>query len=202
MSIIRQKYKFDRTIGANLFGRKKSPIFKRNYRPGQHGNSKMKRKISEFGEKVLEAKKVKLFYGGLRYKDLRRIVLEGINSKGNSTDNIVKILESRLASVIYRAKFGATPFASKQMVNHGHVCVNGQKVDIPSYRVSVGDKITLSKEMFNNSHVKAAIASDERELPVYLTVKNEEIIFTEANINNTKFPIPMEFIKLIEFFNR
>lgn len=202
MAIIKAKYKFDRTINSNLFGRSKSPIFKRNYKPGQHGLSKRRKKISEFGEKVLEKKKVKLFYGGLRYKDLSKVVKEAIQKKGKSDNHIVQILESRLSSVVYRAKWAATPFAARQIVNHGHVSVNGKKVDICSYRVKINDKITLSKTTFENSHVVAAIKSTERNIPEYLSITKNEAVYLGANIQNTIYPVPIKFTNLIEFFSR
>jgi len=202
MPIVRAKYKFDRTIGKNLFGRPKSPIFKRNYRPGQHGQSKRRRKISEFGEKILEAKKVRLFYGGLRNKDIKKVVQEAVQKKGKSSENIVKILESRLTSVVYRAKLSITPFAARQLVSHGHVFVNGEKVTIPSYRVKPGDKITIAKFLHDNPHVINAQKSTEREVPEYITVKNFEAVFHGNTIGTTPFPVEINFTSLVEFFTR
>jgi small subunit ribosomal protein S4 len=202
MPLIRAKYKFDRRIGQNLFGRPKSPVFKRAYKPGQHGLSKKKKKVTEFGEKVLEAKKVRLFYGGLRHKDIKRVVKEGIQKKGNSNDNIVQILESRLSSVVYRAKFAITPFAARQLINHGHVMVNGKKVDIPSYRLKSGDKISVATFLKENSHFVHSIKNTEREIPEYITVKGTEAVFHGATISNTHYPVSMNFTSLVEFFSR
>jgi len=198
MSRIAEKYKFDRKIGENLFGRQKSPIFKRKYPPGQHGNSKRRKKISEFGEKVLEVKKVKLFYGGLRTKDLKRVVKESINMKGNSIENMVRILESRLSTVIYRSKLACTPFFARQLINHGHVMVNGKKLDIGSYRLKEGDIITLKKEFMENEHVKRSITSNERDLPSYLQVNDNEVTFNYASIDSVNYPIKLNFLKIIE----
>ncbi len=203
MAIIKAKYKFDRTIGKNLFGRPKSPVFKRPYKPGQHGLSKRKRKISEYGEKILEAKKVRLFYGGMRCKDIKRVVREAIQKKGKSNENIVKILESRLASVVYRAKFTKTPFGARQLINHGHIFVNGKKVDIPSYRVKNGDVISVIGFMRENPHIIAAVNTTEREIPEYITVKGGfEATFHEVNMSNTHYPVEMNFNHLIEFFSK
>ncbi|MFN9111139.1 MAG: 30S ribosomal protein S4, partial [Bacteroidota bacterium] len=192
----------DRTIGKNLFGRSKSPVFKRPYKPGQHGLSKKNKKVSEYGEKILEAKKVRLFYGGLRNKDIKRIVRESVQKNGKSNNNIVKILESRLSSVVYRAKWSATPFGARQLISHGHVLVNDKKVDICSYRVKPGDKISLTTHMRENSHVIAATKSTERQIPEYIESKGFDVIFQEANMNNTTYPIEVNFNHLIEHFTR
>lgn len=202
MPVIRTKYKFDRRIGQNLFGRQKSPVFKRAYKPGQHGLSKRKKKVTEFGEKIIEAKKVRLFYGGLRHKDIKRIVTEAINKKGKSNDNIVRILESRLSSVVYRAKFAATPFGARQLINHGHVTVNGKKVDISSYRLKEGDKVAIASFMRENNHFIQSSRSTEREIPEYISVKGLEATFHEANLGNTKYPVQINFTSLVEFFSR
>ena len=200
--ITRKKYKFDRTIGENILGRLKSPVIKRNYKPGQHGQSKKKRKISEFGQKIHDAKKVRLFYGGMNRKQLKRIVRESVKKEGRSNDNMVKILESRLSNFVYRAKWAITPFAARQLVCHGKISVNGKKVDIGSYRLKEGDKVEIKKEMMENSHVIASIKTNERDIPEYISVKKNEATYLGANLFNTKYPTKMNFNSLVEFFTR
>ena len=142
------KFKIDRRLGVNLWGKAKSPVEKRNYGPGQHGANR--KKLTDYGVQLHAKQKLKGVYGNVSEKQLRKYYAEAVRRKGDSSENLVGILETRLDSVVYRMKFVPSVFAARQFVNHGHVLVNGKKVNIPSYLVRPGDEIAIrskAKEM-------------------------------------------------------
>src|SRR6478736_5198662 len=137
------KYKIDRRMGENLWGRPKSPVNQRSYGPGQHGQRR-KQKVSDFGLQLRAKQKLKGYYGNITEKQFQKIYTEAARRKGNTSENLIALLESRLDAVVYRAKFAPTPFAARQFVNHGHVLVNGRRVNIASYQVREGSTVELS----------------------------------------------------------
>ena len=139
------KYKIDRRMGENLWGRPKSPVNQRQYGPGQHGQRR-KSKVSDFGLQLKAKQKLKGYYGNLTEKQFRRTYDEAARRKGNTSEILIGLLESRLDAVVYRAKFVPTPFAARQVVNHGHVQVNGKRVNIASYRVKPGDVVSIREK--------------------------------------------------------
>ena len=136
------KYKLDRRMGENIWGRPKSPINQRQYGPGQHGQRR-KSKVSDFGLQLRAKQKLKGYYGNLTEKQFRRTYDEAARRKGNTSENLIGLLESRLDAIVYRSKFVPTPFAARQFVNHGHVLVNGKRVNIASFRVKPGDVVDI-----------------------------------------------------------
>src|SRR5271167_4726048 len=124
------KYKIDRRLQVNLWGRPKSPLTKREYGPGQHGQRR--KKPSDYGVQLMAKQKLKGYYGNISEKQFRKYYEEAMRRRGDTSENLIELLERRLDAVIYRLKFAITPFASRQFVNHGHVTVNGRKVNIPS----------------------------------------------------------------------
>ena len=120
------KYKIDRRMGENIWGRPKSPVNKREYGPGQHGQRR-KGKASDFGIQLKAKQKLKGYYGNLTEKQFSRTYTEAARRKGNTAENLISLLEARLDAVVYRAKFVPTVFAARQFVNHGHVLVNGKR---------------------------------------------------------------------------
>ena len=132
------KYKLDRVMGENLWGRPKSPVNKRSYGPGQHGQRR-KSKISDFGTQLRAKQKLKGYYGNITEKQFLRTYEEADRRKGNTSENLIALLETRLDALVYRAKFVPTVWAARQFVNHGHVLVNGKRVNIASYRVKADD---------------------------------------------------------------
>ena len=147
---IAAKYKIDRRLGCNLWGRPKSPYNNRNSRPGQHGVSGQRRKLSDYGNQLFAKQKLRFYYGDLTEKQFRRIYKKASNIKGDTSEILIELLERRLDAIVYRMKFVPTIFSARQFVNHGHVKVNGKRVNIPSYTVKDGDEISLkdkSKEM-------------------------------------------------------
>lgn len=161
------KYKIDRRMGENIWGRPKSPINSRAYGPGQHGQRR-KSKVSDFGLQLRAKQKLKGYYGNLTEKQFSRTYEEAARRKGNTSENLIGLLEARLDAVVYRAKFVPTVFAARQFVNHGHVLVNGKRVNIASYRVKVGDVITVRERSRNMALVLEALQSSERDTPDYI----------------------------------
>ena len=163
------KYKIDRAMGENLWGRSKSPVNKRAYGPGQHGQRR-KSKVSDFGLQLKAKQKLKGYYGNLTEKQFRKTYDEAARRKGNTSENLIGLLEQRLDAIVYRAKFVPTVWAARQFVNHGHVTVNGKKVNIASYRVKLGDVVEVKEKSRAMALVLEALQSSERDIPDYLEV--------------------------------
>ena len=196
------KYKLDRRMGENIWGRPKSPINKRSYGPGQHGQRR-KSKVSDFGLQLRAKQKLKGYYGNLTEKQFSRIYQEAARRKGNTSENLISLLESRLDAMVYRAKFVPTPFAARQFVNHGHVLVNGKRVNIPSFRVKPGDVITVRERSRNMALVLEALQSSEREIPDYIESgdKGMSARFVRApELAEVPYPVKMEPNLVVEFY--
>lgn len=163
------KYKIDRRVGENIWGRPKSPFNKRNYKPGQHGQNR-RNKVSDFGMQLMAKQKLKAYYGDITEKQFAKTYVEAARMKGNSAENLIGLLESRLDAVVYRAKFVPTIFAARQFVNHGHVTLNGKKANIASMLVKPGDVIEVKERSRNMALVVEALASGERDIPSYVEV--------------------------------
>ena len=196
------KYKLDRRMGENIWGRPKSPINQRQYGPGQHGQRR-KSKVSDFGLQLRAKQKLKGYYGNLTEKQFRRTYDEAARRKGNTSENLISLLEARLDAIVYRAKFVPTPFAARQFVNHGHVLVNGKRVNIASYRCSAGDVIEVRERSRNMALVLEALQSGERETPDYLEVdtKHQSAKFIRApELAEVPYPVKMEPNLVVEFY--
>jgi small subunit ribosomal protein S4 len=197
------KYKIDRRMGENIWGRPKSPINSRSYGPGQHGQRR-KQKVSDFGLQLRAKQKLKGYYGNLTEKQFHRTYLEADRRKGNTSENLVGLLESRLDAVVYRAKFVPTPFAARQFVNHGHVLVNGKRVNIASYRVKPGDVVSVRERSKSMALVIEALHSGERDTPDYIEmdVKGMTAKFIRApEFSEIPYPVKMEPNLVIEFYS-
>ena len=196
------KYKLDRRMGENIWGRPKSPINKRAYGPGQHGQRR-KQKVSDFGLQLRAKQKLKGYYGNLTEKQFSKTYEEAARRKGNTSENLIALLESRLDAVVYRAKFVPTPFAARQFVNHGHVLVNGKRVNIPSYRVKPGDVVQVRERSRNMALVLEALQSAERDTPEYITMDGKAMSATYVRIPElaeVPYPVKMEPNLVIEFY--
>jgi small subunit ribosomal protein S4 len=196
------KYKLDRRMGENIWGRPKSPINKRAYGPGQHGQRR-KQKVSDFGLQLRAKQKLKGYYGNLTEKQFSKTYEEAARRKGNTAENLVGLLESRLDAVVYRAKFVPTPFAARQFVNHGHVLVNGKRVNIPSYRVKPDDVISVRERSRNMALVLEALQSPERDTPDYIEVDGKGMSARYIRIPElaeVPYPVKMEPNLVIEFY--
>ena len=196
------KYKIDRRMGENIWGRPKSPINSRAYGPGQHGQRR-KSKVSDFGLQLRAKQKLKGYYGNLTEKQFSRTYKEADRRKGNTSENLIALLESRLDAIVYRAKFVPTPFAARQFVNHGHVMVNGKRVNIPSYRVKVGDVVQVRERSRNMALVLEALQLAERDTPDYLEVDAKAITvkyLRMPELAEVPYPVKMEPNLVVEFY--
>ncbi len=198
------KYKLDRRMGQNIWGRPKSPVNRREYGPGQHGQRR-KGKLSDFGTQLKAKQKLKGYYGNISEKQFRKYYEEAIRMKGDSGDNLIGLLERRLDAVIYRAKFVATVFAARQFVNHGHVKVNGRRVNIASFLVKVGDFIELKDTSRELAFVLEATQLGERDVPDYYEVDHGKMNAKITRIplpSDVPYPVVMEPNLVIEFYSR
>jgi len=196
------KYKLDRRMGENIWGRPKSPVNRREYGPGQHGQRR-KGKLSDFGLQLRAKQKLKGYYGDLTEKQFRRIYAEAERVKGDTGENLIGLLERRLDAIVYRAKFVPTIFAARQFVNHGHVTVNGKKVNIPSYRVKEGDVVAVREKSKQMSLVLEAVASAERDTPEYMNVDHGKMsmdFIRTPGLSDVPYPVMMEPNLVVEFY--
>ncbi|SHM13595.1 30S ribosomal protein S4 [Roseibium suaedae] len=198
------KYKIDRRLGENIWGRPKSPVNKREYGPGQHGQRR-KGKLSDFGVQLRAKQKLKGYYGDLSEKQFRAIYAEASRLRGDTGENLIGLLERRLDAIVYRSKFVPTVFAARQFVNHGHVKVNGKRVNIPSYRVRPGDVIEIREKSKQLAIVLEAVQSAERDIPDYLQVDTNKLTVTFARVPalaDVPYPVQMEPNLVVEFYSR
>ncbi|WP_338661954.1 30S ribosomal protein S4 [Pararoseomonas sp. SCSIO 73927] len=198
------KYKINRRLGVNLWGRAKSPIAKREYGPGQHGQRR-KNKPTDFGIQLMAKQKLKGYYGNIGEKQFRKYYDEAVRRKGDTSENLIELLERRLDCVVYRMKFVVTPFAARQFVNHGHITVNGQKVNIASYLVKDGDLIEVKEKSKGLTAVLDAAQSGERDVPEYIQVDHRQMkgSFVRApKLSDVPYPVQMEPNLVVEFYSR
>jgi small subunit ribosomal protein S4 len=196
------KYKLDRRMGENIWGRPKSPVNSRSYGPGQHGQRR-KQKVSDFGLQLRAKQKLKGYYGNLTEKQFAKTYEEAARRKGNTSENLIALLESRLDAIVYRAKFVPTPFAARQFVNHGHVQVNGKRVNIASYRVKPGDVVSVRERSKNMALVLEALQSSERDTPDYIEMDLKGMTakyIRLPELAEVPYPVKMEPNLVIEFY--
>lgn len=200
---VHAKYKIDRRLGVNLWGRPKSPFNTRNYAPGEHGKNKSK--PSDYCIQLHAKQKLKGYYGNIGEKQFRKIYQEAVRRKGDTSENLIELLERRLDAVIYRMKFAITVFAARQLINHGHIAVNGQRVDIPSYRLKDGDEVSIIGKMRDNANTATAITTTERETPDYCDVDAKALkgkFIRAPKFADVPYPVQMEPNLVIEFYSR
>ncbi len=198
------KYKIDRRMGENIWGRPKSPVNRREYGPGEHGQRR-KGKLSDFGLQLRAKQKLKGYYGDISEKQFRRTYDEAVRRRGDTPDTLIGLLESRLDAVVYRAKFVPTIFAARQFVNHGHVRVNGVKVNIPSYRCKPGDVIEVRQRSKEMAMVLESVQSSERDVPDYVEADHNKLVATYVRIPqlaDVPYPVQMEPNLVVEFYSR
>lgn len=197
------KYKIDRRVGENIWGRPKSPFNKRDYKPGMHGQRRAS-KLSDFGTQLMAKQKLKGYYGNIKEKQFRSIYKEADRRKGNTAENLIGLLESRLDALVYRAKFVPTVFAARQFVNHGHVMVNGVKTNIPSYRCKVGDVIQICEKSQNMALVLEALQLPERDIPDYVDVDPKKMtasLLRVPEFSEVPYAGTMEPNLVVEFYS-
>jgi len=200
---VQSKYKINRRLGVNLWGRPKSPINTRDYGPGQHGQRR--KKPSDYGLQLMAKQKLKGYYGNISEKQFRKYYTEAVRRRGDTSENLIGILERRLDAVIYRMKFVPTVFSARQFINHGHIKVNGVRVNIPSYMVKEGDVIEVREKSRQLPLVLLASESSEREVPDYVEVNHQRMTGTftrQPKLEDVPYPVQMEPNLVIEFYSR
>ncbi len=198
------KEKISRRLGVNMWGRPKSPVNKREYGPGQHGQAR-RRKLSDFGIQLRAKQKLKGYYGNITERQFRRYYQEAVRRRGDTGENLVELLERRLDAVIYRLKFVPTVFAARQFVSHGHVLVNGKRVTIPSYRVQDGDIVQIKEKSRELAIVLDAADSPLRDVPDYLQVDHDKMrgaFVRGPQLADVPYPVQMEPNLVIEYYSR
>ena len=201
---LKSKHKVDRRLKANIWGRPKSPFNSRNYPPGQHGKS-LKAKKSDYGTQLEAKQKLKFYYGNMNERQFRNIYRKAIQKKGNTTENLIGLLERRLDTVIYRAKFATTVFSARQLINHGHIKVNSRKVDIPSYMVKENETIEVKDKSKELLVIAGSLVSKERDIPDYIQLdeKNKKAkLLRVPKFAEVPYPSIMEPSLVIEYYSR
>lgn len=200
---LESKYKIDRRLGVNLWGRPKSPINVRAYGPGQHGQRRSK--PSDYGLQLMAKQKLKGYYGNITERQFLRLYSEAVRKRGDTSENLVGLLESRLDALVYRMKFVPTVFAARQFVNHGHVIVNGRRVNIPSYSAKPGDVIEVRQKSKEIPIVLEAVQLAERDVPDYLDVDHKTMKGTYVRtptLVEVPYPVQMEPHLVVEYYSR
>jgi small subunit ribosomal protein S4 len=201
---VEAKHKIDRRLGENIWGRPKSPVNRREFGPGQHGQRR-KGKLSDFGVQLRAKQKLKGYYGNISEKQFRKIYEEASRQKGDTSQNLIGLLESRLDAIIYRAKFVPTVFAARQFVNHGHIKVNGKRVNIASFVCKPGDVIEVKDSSKQLAIVLEAAQLAERDVPDYVAADHGKMVATYArkpNLSDVPYPVQMEPNLVVEFYSR
>ena len=199
------KHKVDRRLKVNLWGRPKSPFNSRNYPPGQHGKSRRRGKPSDYGTQLQAKQKMKFYYGNINERQFRNIYRKALQKKGNTTENLVGFLEVRLDTVTYRAKFASTVFSARQLINHGHIRVNGKKVNIPSFSVKPEDTIEIRDKSKDMGMIVSSMVSKEREIPDFIQMdeKNKKArLIRIPKFSEVPYPTIMEPNLVIEYYSR
>jgi small subunit ribosomal protein S4 len=198
------KHKLDRRMGENIWGRPKSPVNRREYGPGQHGQRR-KGKLSDFGVQLRAKQKLKGYYANISERQFRKIYAEASRMRGDTGAHLIGLLERRLDAVVYRAKFVPTVFAARQFVSHGHVRVNGKRVNVPSMQLKVGDLVEVRDKSREMALVLEAKTSTERDLPDYIEVDHNKMTAKLSRIpvlTDVPYPVQMEPNLVVEFYSR
>jgi small subunit ribosomal protein S4 len=201
---VEAKFKINRRLGVNLWGRGKSPLARgKETPPGQHGARR--KKASDFGTQLMAKQKLKGYYGNISEKQFRKLYDEAVRRRGDTSENLIELLERRLDAVVYRMKFAVSPFQARQIINHGHIQVNGKRVNIPSFQVKDGDVINIKTKSKDLAIVVEAAASPERDIPEYLEVELKDMkgkFIRAPKLADVPYPVQMEPNLVIEFYSR
>lgn len=198
------KYKLDRRMGENIWGRPKSPVNRREYGPGQHGQRR-KGKMSDFGLQLRAKQKLKGYYGDISEKQFRKTYEEADRRRGDTSENLIGLLESRLDALVYRAKFVPTVFAARQFINHGHVNVNGVRTNIGSYVCKPGDVIEVREKAKQMVVVLEAVQLAERDVPEYVEADHNKMTAKYVRVpslSDVPYAVQMEPNLVVEFYSR
>ena len=202
---LNSKHKIDRRLGVNLWGKPKSPFNSRAYPPGQYGQAGVKKKHSDYGIQLKAKQQLKAYYGNINERQFRNVYKKASMQKGDTSENLIGLLERRLDAVIYRSKLSTTIFAARQLINHGHVKVNGKKVNISSYQLKEEETIEVRDKSKQLAFIDIALANKDREVPEYLQVdeKNKKVKFVRTpKFEEVPYPVVMEPNLVIEYYSR
>ncbi|MFZ1426932.1 MAG: 30S ribosomal protein S4 [Geminicoccaceae bacterium] len=200
---IEAKTKICRRLGVNLWGRAKNPLARRDYAPGEHGQKR--RKLSDYALQLAAKQKLKKYYANMTERQFRRAYETASRQRGDTAENLIALLERRLDTVVYRVNLAPTPFAARQLVNHGHVLVNGRRVNIPSYQVREGDTIEVAERSRNHPHMLESVQHPERDVPEYITFDNKGLkaqFVRTPKLSDVPYPVQMEPNLVIEYYSR
>ena len=200
---ISAKTKICRRLGVNLWGRSKNPLARRDYAPGEHGQKR--RKLSDYAQQLAAKQKLKRYYANMTERQFRRAYETASNQRGDTAENLIGLLERRLDTVVYRVSLAPTPFAARQLVNHGHVLVNGRRVNIPSYQVREGDTIEIAERSRNHPHMLESVQHPERDVPEYISFDNKALkaqFVRVPKLQDVPYPVQMEPNLVIEYYSR
>ena len=200
---IEAKSKICRRLGVNLWGRPKNPLARRDYAPGEHGQKR--RKLSDYALQLAAKQKLRRYYANMTERQFRRAYETASRQRGDTAENLIGLLERRLDTVVYRVNLAPTPFASRQLVNHGHVLVNGKRVNIPSYQVREGDTIEVAERSRNHPHMLESVQHPERDVPEYLTFDSNGLkaqFVRTPKLSDVPYPVQMEPNLVIEYYSR
>lgn len=200
---LHSKYKIDRRLGVNLWGRPKSPVNRREYRPGQHGQRRTK--PSDYGTQLLAKQRLRGYYGSIGERQFHRYYQKALRLRGDSAENLVQLLERRLDMVVYRLKLAATIFAARQLVSHGHILVNGRRVNVASYSVRDNDVIELRAKARSFEIVQVAQSLAERDIPDYISFDSQVckgVYLRAPALTDVPYPVQMEPNLVIEYYSR
>src|SRR6478736_461548 len=201
---VHAKHKIDRRLGENIWGRPKSPYNKREYGPGEHGQRR-RGKLSDYGQQLRAKQKLKGYYGNITEKQFKAIYGEAARLRGDTSENLIGLLERRLDAIVYRAKFVPTVFAARQFINHGHVKVNGRRVNIASFQMKVGDVVEVKEASRQMALVLEARALAERDVPDYIEVDDGKLtakLTRVPAIAEVPYPVMMEPHLVVEYYSR
>ncbi len=200
---VESKYKITRRLGANLWGRSKASVVKRESGPGQHGTRR--KKPSDFGVQLMAKQKLKGYYGNIGERQFRRYYQEAARRKGDTSENLIELLERRLDAVIYRMKLAITPFAARQFVSHGHLLINGKRVNIPSFQVRDGDTVEVREKSKQLAVVLDAAQSQERDVPEYVEIDQRAMkgrFLRAPKLSDVPYAVQMEPNLVVEYYSR
>ena len=197
------KHKIDRRLGVNLWGRAKSPLNNRDTAPGQHGQRR--KKPTDFGIQLMAKQKLKGYYGNIGEKAFKRYYAEAARLRGDTGQNLIGILETRMDAVLYRSKIAPTVFAARQLINHGHVMLNGKRCNIASVILKAGDTLSLKDKSKTIPAVLEGVASTERDVPEYVEADHDKMSATlvrAPSLDEVPYPVQMEPNLVVEYYSR
>lgn len=201
---IAAKKKASRKLGVSLWGQAKDPFIKRNYKPGQHGAG-FRSRLSDYGTQLMAKQKLKMYYGNISEKQFKNTFKEATKMKGDVSENFISLLERRLDVVVYRANFVPTVFSARQFVNHKHVLVNGKSVNIPSYRLKIGDTVEVREKSRTMNMVIESLDKMERDTPTYAQLDKEAFLAKltdKPTFAEVPYAAEMEPNLIVEYYSR